>query len=309
MRFCEEHGISALPANEQNLLLYVSYLHKQGLKETSIRVYLAAVRSMHVMSGLVSPLEGCPRLELALKAVGKQNDPPAQKLAITYELLTKMCSYLGNTYDHVLLKAAFTLAHFGLLRAAEFTVDMDSNFQSSLHLCLGDITIKQEFQGPIHMVVHVKQCKTDKRNNGTNVIIGCSEMETCALCCMAQFLPMRRQIHGNDQTKPLFMFKNGAILTKSLLVKQTRVYVSLTGIGNVQRYTGHSFRVGGATSAAAVGMSDWEIKLMGRWTSNSYQRYIKAPLALLAGFARRTSLQPIKNPQFTYRNPYIKNLH
>ena len=43
------------------------------------------------------------------------------------------------------------------------------------------------------------------------------------------------------------------------------------------RYTGHSFRRGAASSAAAAGYSDYEIQLLGRWRSDAYRLYIDVP--------------------------------
>ena len=46
-------------------------------------------------------------------------------------------------------------------------------------------------------------------------------------------------------------------------------------------YTGHSFRIGAATSSASARIEDHLIKTMGRWASDSYLRYIRTPVAAL----------------------------
>ena len=43
------------------------------------------------------------------------------------------------------------------------------------------------------------------------------------------------------------------------------------------RYKGHSFRIGAATFAAECGFSDAQIRLMGRWQSDAFRKYIRSP--------------------------------
>ena len=85
------------------------------------------------------------------------------------------------------------------------------------------------------------------------------------------------------KTGSLFQFSNGCVMTRALFVQQTKMYLSLLGF-NSSQYSGHSFRSGGATTAAAAGLLDWEIKLLGRWTSDAYRRYIRTPVAMLVKF-------------------------
>ena len=44
-------------------------------------------------------------------------------------------------------------------------------------------------------------------------------------------------------------------------------------------YSGHSFRIGAATSAAHAKVPDHMIKTLGRWSSDCYTRYIRTPEA------------------------------
>lgn len=43
------------------------------------------------------------------------------------------------------------------------------------------------------------------------------------------------------------------------------------------RYKGHSFRIDAASFAADQGFSDTQIRLLGRWKSNAFQKYIRLP--------------------------------
>ena len=45
---------------------------------------------------------------------------------------------------------------------------------------------------------------------------------------------------------------------------------------DMNHFSGHSLRIGAATSAAAAGVPDHLIKILGRWQSEAYQLYIPA---------------------------------
>ena len=43
------------------------------------------------------------------------------------------------------------------------------------------------------------------------------------------------------------------------------------------RYKSHSFRISAASFAAERGMSDAQIRALGRWKSNAFLKYIRIP--------------------------------
>ena len=84
VRFCHIYGRTPFPCDQDMVVLFVTYLHSNGLKLSSIRVYLSAICLLHICEGHSNPLAGCLRLDLLLRAVAIQNGLPAQKLPITY---------------------------------------------------------------------------------------------------------------------------------------------------------------------------------------------------------------------------------
>ena len=77
---------------------------------------------------------------------------------------------------------------------------------------------------------------------------------------------------------PLFCHQDGRCLTKSAFVSWVRERLLKAGY-KVGDYSGHSFRVGAATTVATVGVQDSIIKAMGRWESTAYLIYVRIPPA------------------------------
>ena len=55
----------------------------------------------------------------------------------------------------------------------------------------------------------------------------------------------------------------------------------------MSHYSGHSFRIGAATTAARQGEAETTIKMLDRWKSSAYQLYIKTPWQQLAAISER----------------------
>lgn len=289
--FCERMGLNPCPTSEQALLMYVTELHNRGLKHSTIQVYLAAVRSWHIQEGFGNPLDGCLRLQYAMKAIKQGSPPPRQKLPVTHSILLRIYSQLfpSADYDIAMLWSAFTLAYYGLFRAAEITVT-GKKFIPAINLQLKDVKMFHS-NSQSYLTLNLKRSKTDTANRGTTIYIGCSQNHVCAVCAMKYYFQLRADC---DPSQPLYIFTSGQILTRELLAKNLKSFLAKVGI-DPTHYSGHSFRAGGATDAALSCLADWELKLAGRWSSEAYQRYIRAPPSVLLSFAHRM-IQP--TPKF-----------
>ena len=69
---------------------------------------------------------------------------------------------------------------------------------------------------------------------------------------------------------------DGLPVSPSNFSQRLSAAVQLCGLAP-SRYKGHSFRIGAASHAADRGWSDAQIRALGRWKSNAFQRYIRVP--------------------------------
>ena len=81
-----------------------------------------------------------------------------------------------------------------------------------------------------------------------------------------------------------FTYGNGKVLTRDRFVEDVRSALARAGV-DASLYSGHSFRIGAATTAAAQGIPDLLIKTMGRWESSAYTLYIRTPKEQLQNVA------------------------
>lgn len=284
LEFCQwsqrvnENG-SPLPASEWTLMLFAAHLSKT-IKASSIKVYLAGIRSLHVENGFPNPLSKCLRLERVLRGIKRsQGVSKRERLPVTLTVLCRIRAVLDfSCYDDVLFWAACCTGFFGFLRSGEFTTT-NSNFDSRVHLAVDDVSVDKHVN-PKVVHLRIKCSKTDPFRQGHTICLGISGNEVCAVRALMCYLHRR----GGD-AGPLFRHTTGVPLTRSTLTAWLRSAVARAGLeGN---FSGHSFRIGAATSAAAAGIPDHLIKTLGRWFSNAYQLYIQTPRQILESVPAR----------------------
>lgn len=102
-------------------------------------------------------------------------------------------------------------------------------------------------------------------------------MKLCPVSATLAYLAIRLQSQG-----PLFIFKDGTPLSRNHLVRHLREAFSQVDL-DASKFSGHSFRIGAATTATAAGLSDSFIQTLGRWKSPIFTAYIRTPMEDLAG--------------------------
>ena len=288
IRFCLMNRIMSsegdiLPATEGTLVYFASYLART-VRHSTIKLYLSAVRNLHLSCGHGDPLQGKLLLRKVLRGILRyqgqtrilrQPVTPGVLLAIQPILRT----WLGER-DFSMIWAAFTLAFFAFLQCSEFTYPGTFKFRPQFDLSADCVSFHPSLACPQQMSIFLKASKTDAFRQGHTLVIACSASQVCAVTAMRNYFLAARP------RGPLFVFQSGRLLTRSVVINLLRDAARNAGVPH-NSLKGHSFRIGAASTAAAAGMPDWLIKVLGRWSSDCYQLYIRTPRNVLLSAAPR----------------------
>ena len=284
--FCVRLSRPTLPAREETLSAFVAALAKKGVSYTSLKVYLSAIRHYQIQNGLGDPgISRMARLEYIMRGIRRDGalkpNPRKERQPITPTLLSKLFAVWERQTDlrnAKMLWAASCLAFFAFLRVGEFTASGVSQFDDKVHLSISDISINR-LEAPSMALINLKQSKTDQLRKGVTVVLGkTNKSPLCPVSALLSYLVVRGTAPG-----PVFIWENGQFLTRAHFVEEVKKALQLAG-ADASDFNGHSFRIGAASTAAANGMEDSLIKILGRWESDAYQRYIKIPRQELANY-------------------------
>ena len=284
LAFCRLSALTPFPLSQVNLCRFVAHLYNTHLAPSSVRLYLSALRFFQInLSGVDPSLPDMARLHYAVRGLSRLqlagNRPT--RLPITLEILEtlfRVWSAESPTYKRVMLWAACSLGFFAFLRAGEFTLTPGNS--SQVVLSPADIQV-DSISDPSYLTVTLRRSKTDPFGQGCTLYIGKTDSRTCPVIAILAYLSLRSSTAG-----PLFIHEDGSPLTRSELVSEVRSALTSAGL-EVSRFTGHSFRIGAATSAALAGLPDSLIQTLGRWRSSSFLRYIRTPPQTLLGISQR----------------------
>ena len=279
-RVCTAAGLTVVHACEGALCHFAATLVEEGLRHRTIKSYMAGVRHLHISEGYGDPFtHDLHRLHYVLRGIkraeGIAGVAKRERRPISPDLLRKIKSVWdpkAKEANVVMLWAACCLAYFGFMRIGELTVSSDDAYDSASHLSWGDIAVDDPAY-PSSMEVRVKASKTDPFRQGISLFIDRVASDHCPVSAMLAYLVVR----GN-QTGPLFKFRDGRPLTRQRFVMAVKEALDAAGV-EAEQYSGHSFRIGAATTAAARGLEDSTVRTLGRWKSLAYLEYIRIPRA------------------------------
>lgn len=203
--------------------------------------------------------------------MGEKNRKP--KLPVTIPLLSQIISLYASPLSIIDLNyiSAITLAVCALLRSGEFTAKSSDTFDPAAHLTRGCVRFEPSIDNPSYICLFIPTSKTDPFRQGVTLYVAAApDSLTCPVTCLKSLFT-RNPLPPNS---PLFVSTNNSPLLRNELIARLRHDVASLGLDST-KFAGHSFRRGGASSAFAAGLSDFEIQQLGRWRSDTFKLYIE----------------------------------
>ena len=206
-----------------------------------------------------------------IKGIAKHiGESPTQRMPITrYHLdLLWVSAQSLSPFMRTNYCAMINLAWFAMLRVSEFTLKAKATFNPLKNMTRRDIKFLPNIHNPTHYTVFLKGSKTDQTGIGHLAKVFASNDTQCPVLAMKQLI----QTYPLPLDQPLFSLNESTFgnsrnkfhsLTVSLL-KEWNIDTSLI--------KSHSFRQGGASAALQFAPA-WQVKLMGRWKSDAWERY------------------------------------
>ena len=276
--FCARFNISPLPTSSLTLQYFCAEI-SQTISYKTLKVYLAAIRLLHIEHDLPDPTDDS-LLELVCRGIHRQQgDNPRPRLPITINHLRTLKNQLRisqySLLEQRMLWSSFTLAFYGFLRISKYT-----------SLQWSDVTVSGS-----EISIKLHQSKTDPFRHGYVVSLHASNSSTCPLRAFQLYSAMTP---NKSPSSPVFSAGRFSPLTRTKLNNVLRHLLQQAGV-NHAHYTSHSFRIGAATTAAAAGLPSWLIQKLGRWTSNTYTSYIHCPTISTSSISRILSCTDATN--------------
>ena len=285
--FCRSISHTPIPTSEYILLLFTAYLGQRNLAYSTIKAYLSAVRNLHVAAGMHRTFSSqlTPRVQQVLRGIQKTlavGKPAKVCLPITINIMVKIkaiLSYEPHKYHNIMMWAACCIVFFGFLRFSEFTAPSQEDYDPYTHLSYDYVAVDNR-TSPTLLTLQLKQSKTDPFHTGVTLTLGKSDKEVCPVTALMPYLAIRGSAKG-----PLFITENHSYLTQPMFRSALKELLQ-QAVLHPDKYNTHSFRVGAATTVKSVGISDYYIKVLGRWQSDAYQCYIRTSPKDLANFTK-----------------------
>lgn len=259
-----------LPISEEKMLLFIAYCFTNKCAVSTTSTYLSALGHFHKIQNLPDVTQ-LYLVKKAMQGYHRMRPSADNRLPVTMHVMTGLVKSLQFTctsfFERVLIKTMYLLAFHAFLRVGEFTSSNKNMPILQRHHVL-ELNLAQGYMDLVlENYKHSKGKKYTLRIKCIN-----HEQDLCPVHAIHAYIELT-----NNQSGPLFAFMNQDPVSRAYFTKHLNWSLAWAGFDN-KFYKGHSFRIGAATHAASRGYNEEEIRLMGRWNSSAFRKYIRVEM-------------------------------
>lgn len=190
---------------------------------------------------------------------------------VTIAMLDSLAKHLSDSPFDLSVKACAAIAFYGLARLGEIVTDSQSSFSPEKQPRRRDACLHSTGQRNKVLQVRLPHSKTKKPGEEHHLTL----IEQKRLDPFAAFTEHWFSSNcGPDEH--IFAYRNdrGLVvpLTRTAFMRRCNEAWAIDGF---LRFTGHSFRIGGTNRLLDLGISEDDVKDMGRWKSDKWKVYVR----------------------------------
>lgn len=280
-KFLVESGQSnwMLPASPEDIYDFCFWAGRteaesnpQDITSRTVKNYLFGLQAWHTFHDRPYPTITNTRVAVMLRACSRQDAlvpaKPLKSPVMLHHLMLLYHSWVDGSDEDKTALDCVLVAFWGMARLAEVTYENRTGQPPWLNSLLCEDVV-QATPHASNVTLNVRGAKTAKAGVPQAVLL---KTQPNLLCPVAAVRRCLTRMHSAKDA----LFGHGEMprlnLTRSRLVnKCAQVWVAHGFLG----LSGHSFRVGGASLRAALGVPHEDIKRLGRWKSDCYQLYLR----------------------------------
>lgn len=276
-QFCAFYRLDSVPT-PRSLALFASWLTQRGIK--SIRQPFSALRSRYRGIPDWDKIRSDPLVHDVLRGIRRVHPhtpkrAPALRLQHLMQVVANEISTRAS-YENLLRAFIACAAFCGLMRLGEAVMPKDAR-----DFILKDYAQRDTFVLEADtMRFFLPKTKTKQFGEGGWVVVHRN--------LVPAGVPLFALAHAFIRARDAWLGPAGLLFGKKeggRLLSRDNVVNMLKAID--PELTGHSFRAGGATYLASIGVREEDIKRMGRWTSDAWQIYVREHPTIIAELQRR----------------------
>ena len=265
--------LDSIPRNwEHRVFLFLAHLVNHGRKSSTVKSYFSAIKSI-LWDGLYDLTVDSIQFRALVRACRQINDQIQPRFPIRLQLLNLILLELERMFEDqyylkILYQTIIAIAYYGLFRIGEIIQGSHTILAKNVHLA--------QNKRKVMFILYTSKTH-DTSSRPQKVKIAALNQNNLSCYCPFDLLTRYLTLRNNSyltKDEHFFIFQGGIEITQLCLRNVLATALSNLGL-NSSLYTFQALRAGRVTDLHKWGFTTEQIKIIGRWRSNTVYKIFK----------------------------------